>query len=146
MSKEKHAELMRQFVRFIEENDIEKSLSFCTDDIRLVNPFGTFEGKEEVRRYFEWMSDNIQDMEYTETGGGMLVEGDKAAYEHTLTGEYEGEEVESLVICTYQFSDDKIKEMHYILDTLEIAKQAASGLLSEKMVNTVYNQTRKGLD
>ncbi len=32
-----------------------------------------------------------------------------------------------LMICTYQFSDGKIKELHYTMDTLELAKQAAEG-------------------
>ncbi len=146
MAQKQYAELMREFVNSIEAENIENILSYCTEDIRFVTPFGTFEGKEEVKRLFEWMSGNVQNMEYTETGAGIIVQGDKAAYEHTLTGEYEGEEIEVLMICTYQFSGEKIKEMHYTMDTLELADQAAEGFLSERMVGTVYKQIRKGLD
>ncbi len=146
MSTEKNLELMREFVDSIEEEDIEETLSFCTEDIRFVTPFGTFEGKEEVRRLLKWLSGNLQDMEYTETGAGIFGEGDKAAYEHTLTGKYDGEEIEVLMICTYQFNNGKIKELHYTMDTLELAKQATEGFLSERMVGTIYKQTRKGLD
>lgn len=146
MAEEKYAELMRELISSLEAKDIEKALSLCTEDVRFVTPFGTFEGKKEVRRLLEWMSGNVQDMNYTETGAGIIVQGDKAAYEHTLTGKYDGEEVQLLMICTYQFRDEKIKELHYTMDTLELAKQASEGFFSEKMVNTVYKQVRKGLD
>ncbi|MFO7793269.1 MAG: nuclear transport factor 2 family protein [Candidatus Saliniplasma sp.] len=94
MAKEQYAELMREFTYALEAKDMEKILSFCTEDIRFVTPFGTFEGKGEVSDLLEWMSGNIQSVKYTETGTGIIVQGDKAAYEHTLTGKYEGEEIE----------------------------------------------------
>ncbi|MFO7793268.1 MAG: hypothetical protein R6W73_09890 [Candidatus Saliniplasma sp.] len=51
-----------------------------------------------------------------------------------------------MMICTYQFSDEKIKELHYTMDTLELANQAAEGFLSKKMVGTVYKKVREGLE
>ncbi len=43
--------IMRNFVKAIEENNVEKALSFLTDDADYVTPEGTFKGKEEFRRY-----------------------------------------------------------------------------------------------
>ena len=94
MTDEKHAEMMKEFVKSLEASDIEKALSFCTEYITFVNPYGTYEGKEKVRLYLVWMLDTLKDITFTETGVGILVKGDKAVYEHIIKGKHDGSELE----------------------------------------------------
>jgi len=146
MSDEKYAEIMREFVRSMERNDIDKALSFCTEDITFVSPYGTFKGKEKVRLYLIWMLNTLKEMKFTETGVGILVKGDKAVYEHIITGKYDGSELEFLAICTYLFENEKIKEVRDTFDRLTMADQAVKGWLHKKIVGTIVQQSRKGLD
>ncbi|MDW7670778.1 MAG: nuclear transport factor 2 family protein [Bacillota bacterium] len=146
MSDEKKKEVMRTFVKCLEETDVEKALSLCTDDITWANPFGTFTGKEEVKRYLNWNDQNSKQLKFTETGPGILVQGDAASYEHRISGIMQGEQVDFLAMCTYQFSGDQVKEMKTVFDRLAIAEQATSTWLPKKIVNTLVHQLNKGLD
>lgn len=146
MSEEKHAELIYGLIKALEENDIEKALSFCTDDVTFVSPVGTFSGKEKVRDFFKWMIDTIQEIKFTKTGIEILVQGDKAVDEHIVTGKHDGEEVEISSICTYQFSNGKIKKMRDAYDRLTLVNQAVKGWLPKKIVGAIIQQSRKGLD
>ncbi len=145
MSEDKKAEIMREFVKAFESNDFDKLATLCTDDIVFEMPLGTFHGKEELKRYFNWMAENIKDYKITETGNGILVQGDKAFFEHTMAGTMQGEKATFLAICAYEFSDDKIKTARSVFDRLSIAEQASSKWLEKKFVNTLVNQMQKGL-
>jgi len=145
MSEDKKAEILREYVKAFESNDFEKVASLCTDDIIFESPMGTFRGKEDLRRYSDWMAENIKDYKVTEAGNGILVQGDKAIFEHTMSGKMQGEEGSVLAMCAYEFRDDKIKTVRVVFDRLSIAEQASSKWLEKKFVNTIVNQMQKGL-
>ena len=145
MSDHKKAEMMRELVKTLESNDFEKAVSLCADDIVVEMPIGTFHGKEEFKKYFDWMADNIKDLKVTEAGNGIMVQGDKAYFEHTFSGIMQGEKAEFLAMCAYEFSDDKINKVRTVFDRLSIAEQASSKWIEKKFVNTIVNQMQKGL-
>ncbi len=145
MSDEKKAEMMREFVKAFESNDFKKAASFCSDDIVWHTPMSTFKGKEELKRYFDWAAEAIKDYKIAETGIGILVQGDKAFFEHTFSGTMQGEKAAFLAICAYEFTGNKIKECRTVFDRLSIAEQASSKWLEKKFVNTIVNQMQKGL-
>ncbi len=145
MSEDKKAEMMREFVKSFEVNDLDKLASLCTDDIVMSTSMGTFNGKEGLERYFNWITENVKDYKVTEAGNGILVQGDKAFFEHTLSGVMEGEKAEFLAMCAYEFRDDKIKTVRTVFDRLSIAEQASSKWIEKKFVNTIVNQMQKGL-
>lgn len=146
MSEEKNAELMHELIKALEENDTEKALSLCTEDVIFVSPVGTFEGKDKVGNYFNWMISTMQGINFTKTGVEFIVKDDKGVDEHIVRGVHEGEAVEILTICTYQFSYGKIKEMRDAFDRLAIASQAVKGWLPKKMVGVIVQKSREGLD
>jgi len=146
MSKENNTELMHNLIKSLEENDAEKALSLCTEDVTFVTPYGSFTGKEEVGNYFKWMFNAMHGIKFTKTGVGFLVQGDKGVDEHIVTGVHDGVPIEFLAICTYQFSNGKIKEMRDAFDRLTMANQAVKGWLPKKMVGAIVQKTSKGLD
>ncbi len=145
MSSEKKAEIMRGFVKSFEDLDIDKAISFCTDDFDWLTPMKHFKGKEGLREFINWLAESVKDYKVTESGIGILVEGDKAFFEHTMSGEMQGEKVSFLAICTYEFSGDKIKVGRTVYDRLAIAEQASNKWLPKKLVGTIVNQMQKGL-
>jgi ketosteroid isomerase-like protein len=54
MSEEKIVSVIRDFAEAHVKPDVEKMLSFLTDDVVRISPEGTFKGKEEVKRYLTW--------------------------------------------------------------------------------------------
>jgi len=144
MAEEKIASIMRDFVKMLGKEDVEKTLAFFTDDGVWVNPNGTFKGKGELRRHLTAMSKNIQDMTVTETGNGIIVQGNKAFFEHVIAGTVKGQRGEVLAMCAYEFSGEKIKEMRTTYDRLLLAKQAATGM-GKWLVNMIVKQAEKGL-
>lgn len=145
MSEEQVASIIREFVGAMVAADTDKAVSFVADDVRWVTPEGTFDGKAEIRRYIGWTAEFVQNMSYSETGIGLMVQGDQAAYEHLFQGDVEGTQVQWLAMCGYEFAGDKIQSMRTVYDRLSVLQQAASGWLEETMINAVVKRAEKGL-
>jgi hypothetical protein len=62
---------MRDFVTALTKGDVEKALSFCAEEATWAAPEGTFQGKEEMKRYATWMAGTVLDSSYTEAGVGI---------------------------------------------------------------------------
>ena len=144
MADEKIPGIMRDFVKAMEKGDVEKMLSFLTEDAAWINPNGTFKGKEELRRYLTVFYGSMKDVTVTECGNGIIVQGNKSFFEHVVGGTIEGKRCEALAMCAYEFSGDKIKEVRTTYDRLLMAQQVAGGL-GKWMVNSMVKQMEKGL-
>ena len=143
MTNEEIANIMRDFVQTMAKGDVEKALSFFTEDAVWVNPNGTFKGKDEARRSLSAEAESMQDTTVTETGNGIIVEGNKAFFEHVIAGTVQGRKVEILAMCAYEFSDGKIKEVRSVFDRLSLAQQAVKGWIPKMLVNFIVKQAEK---
>lgn len=145
MNDEKIAGIMRDLIKSLETGDVEKTLSLFAEDGVWVNPNGTFKGREELKRYMTSSAQSMQEVKITETGNKIIVQGDRAFYEHEIAATIEGKRVEGLAMCAYEFTNDKIQEVRTVYDRLLIAKQAAKGWLAKTLVNSIVKQAEKGL-
>jgi len=135
---------MRDFAQSLEAGDVEKSMNLFTDDPVYDTPYGNYKGKEAVKQLLTAMSKNMKGMKVTESGNGIIVQGDKAFFEHALSGTYQGKKYEMLGICAYEFSGDKIKYMRTVFDRLLTSQQVAPWPAS-LMVNMIVNQSKKAV-
>jgi len=145
MSEKKIESIMRDFVKAIEEQNVEKALSFLTDDADYTTPEGTFKGKEELRRYLTWGIRTTPNQKVKDAGIGIIVKGNRAVFEHIVEGTYEGTRYEALTICVYEFSDEKIQHLRTVVDRLSIAKQVAKGWFAKRIMNSIIVRAEKGL-
>jgi uncharacterized protein (TIGR02246 family) len=145
MAKEEIISIMRNFKDAYNEKDIEESLSFFTEDADWVNPDGVFKGKEEIKSYLKWVFETIPDQKLIESGVKIIAEEDRAVYEHILKGSYEGMKYQILILCIYEFKEDKIQHVRTAYDRLSLAKQVAKGQIAKTAVNSIINQMEKGL-
>jgi hypothetical protein len=68
------------------KRDLEKTLSFLTEDV-LVQPEGTFRGKEEAERFLARdAAQRTPDFKTREAGIGIMVKGNKAVWEWVYEG------------------------------------------------------------
>ncbi len=142
---EDKASIMREFSKSLEDGDVEKSMSLFTEDPIYDTPYGSYKGKEAVRHLLTVMSKNMKDMKVTESGNGIIVQGDKAFFEHVLSGTYQGKKYEMLGMCAYEFSGDKIKDLRTVYDRLLTAQQVVSGWPAKSIVNMVVKQSEKAM-
>jgi len=145
MADEKIAGIMRDFIQALEKKDLEKVLSLCTDDAVWVTPDGSFKGKGELRRYLTWFFDVGQNVKVTESGNKIIVQGNRAFYEHIISATIRGVKIEYLAMCAYEFSGEKIQQMRTVHDRLSIAKQAVKGWPAKWLVNSIVKRAEKGL-
>ena len=143
MTNEEIANIMRDFAQAMAKGDVEKTLSFFTEDAVWVDPNGTFKGKDELRRSFSGLAESMQNMTVTETGNGIIVEGNKAFFEHVIAATVQGKRAEVLAMCAYEFSDGKIKEVRGVFDRLSLAQQTVKGWLPKMLVNFIVKQAEK---
>lgn len=145
MPEEKQADIMRDFAKSWEVGDVEKMVANFTDDVVVINPYGTFTGKEAFKRVLTAMLKNMKNIKVVETGNGIIVQGDKAFFEHVISGIYQGKKFEMLAMCAYEFSGDKVKNMRTVYDRLLVAQQAAPGWFARSMVNMIVKQSNKAM-
>jgi ketosteroid isomerase-like protein len=145
MPEEKIVSILRDCFGALEKGDVEKGLSFWAEDGVWITPAGTFKGKEELKRLLRWHADYMKDIKITETGNGIIAQGDKAFVEHNIAGTFQGVRVEVLAMCAWEFSNGRIQRMSTVMDRLSMARQGAKGWLAKWLVNSIVKQAEKGL-
>jgi limonene-1,2-epoxide hydrolase len=140
MAEAEMANIMREFVNSMRTGDIEKALSYVTDDVDWLSPNGVFRGKDELRRMLS--SESMQNVTATETGNGIIAQGNKAFFEHILEATYRGRKARWLAMCAYEFQGDKIQHIRATFDRLSLAQQVTSGL-PRMLINQVIKQADK---
>jgi len=137
--------LLRSFAATLESRDLEKAIGFFAPDATYMTPNGRFKGTAEIRRYLRWMFETNSDLRVEESGIGILASGNKAAFEHTVRGTFQGAKWALDMLCSYEFSEGKIKRILTVYDRLAMAKQVAKGWLPQKAVGAVIKASEKGL-
>jgi ketosteroid isomerase-like protein len=135
---------VREFLTAFSARDAEKALAFLTDDATWVTPAAKYQGKQAIGRYLDWEFDVVPTLTITETGAGLMVQGNQALIEHTLAGTVRGEPCQWLGMCAYEFRDGKIQEMRTVFDRMTLVQQSATGWLESKIVDAVASQTESG--
>jgi len=67
LSEKEIKDVIRSLNQAIERKDVEKILSLYAEEATLVAPDGTFEGKEEIRRFWLWQAQSALEAISTET-------------------------------------------------------------------------------
>ncbi len=146
MSEQEMENTIRSFVDALEKKDVERALSFFTDDATWFTTQGTFTGKEQIKKYGEWLANSLTDIKFSDDGIGIIVKDNKAVYQTKYSAEYKGTIIKVGNVCTYEFSGDKIKNHWIITDRLAMAKQVAKGHpIAARVVNSVIARTEQGL-
>ena len=145
MSEEQIKTSIRGFLQSIVTGDVTKALSFLTEDAVWVAPQGTFKGAAGIKSYLTWMNQVAKDSKITETGIGIIVQGNTGVIEHNLAGTTNGMKWEIPAMCIYEFRNDKIQTLRAFYDRLSQAKQAVKGPIAKLVVNSVVNGSVKGL-
>jgi hypothetical protein len=140
------ATIMRDFVEaMVTGEELDKFMTRFTDDAVFTHPLGTFKGKDDIKNHMAAMARNVEDLKIQESGNGIIVQGDKAFFEHSVSWTFGREKTEFLSMCAYEFSGDKIKSIREVYDRLLIAQQAAKGWLPKTLINMVVKHMEKAM-
>ena len=138
--------IIRDFEEAYTKRDVEKMMTFFTEDAVWVAPEGVFSGKNEVRRYLTWYAPEDFKMRLIETGIGVAVKGNRAVFQYTLEAtSKDGVKCETPGVSVYEFSGEKIRRKTAVFDRLSIANQAAKGGLDKWVMGIVLGRMEKGL-
>jgi ketosteroid isomerase-like protein len=127
------------------EGDTKQALSFFAEDAVWIAPNGTFKGKAQIEKYLIWVNKVVKNYRITETGIGIVVQGDVVIAEHILSGTIDGMKFESPAVCIDEFKNGKIVNLRTYFDRLAQSQQVAKGVFAKFGVNAVVNGVQKGL-
>lgn len=145
MSEEKIESVLRGWREALEKKDVKKALSFIAEDAVWFAVEGTFKGKEEWKRYLNWMATQ-GDGKFKDAGIGVMVKGNKAVSQYTFEGKtHDGMKFEVPGVCLFEFKNEKIQQHYTVLDRLLLAKQAAKGTVAKRLVGSLVKRMEKGL-
>jgi len=147
MSEKKLGSIIRDFLdAYFVKRDVEKALSFFTEDAVWVAYEGTFKGREELRRYMIWGIQGTPVRKFRDSGVGIIVKGNNVVYEHIEEAVMsDGSKWEVLVVCVYEFSGEKIQQHRAYYDRLSVVRQVAKGPIAERVVGALLKSWEKGL-
>jgi ketosteroid isomerase-like protein len=153
LSEEDIVKVIRGFVESIVKGDVEKALSFLTEDVIWVQPEGTFKGKEEVKRLLSWLPNSFwySQLKVRDDGAGMLVKGNRAMYEHVIYGvSAHSRTYEAPAISIFEFSGERIQRYMTLWDRMTLGKQGCGkqgygGWLDRKILGGILNTWEQGL-
>jgi len=135
---------IRGFLKSWTAGDTKNALSFFAEDALFITPLGEFKGTKQIEKYITWVVGMTQDYKMTETGMGIMAQGDIGVIEYNLSGISRGMKWELPGIAVYEFKDGKIANMRGVYNILSRSQQTTKGL-SRWIVNLVANGARKGL-
>ena len=143
MTDQEIKDAIRGFLKSMNVGDAKQALSFVAPDAVWVSPMGTFKGTAQIEKAITWLNKEAEN-KVTETGIGIITQGDMGVIEHKLSGTYKGMKWESPAVCIYEFKSGKIMSMRAFYDALTQAQQVTKGI-PRWMVNMIVNGARKGL-
>jgi len=145
MTEEQIKNTIRGFLQALASGDISRALSFIAENADMTVWGRTLKGKAEVQKYLTWMATNSKDGRITETGIGIITQGDTGVIEHIISGVTNGRRFEIPTACIYEFKNNKIQSVRAFSDRLTMARQAASGLFARWIVNSMVKAMEKGI-
>jgi len=143
MAEKEIENVIRNLIDSLEKKDMNRALSFFTDDATWFATQGTFKGRDEIKRYLAYLG-NL-DFKFIYEGVGIIVQENKAASQSIYEATYKGTTIKVSNICTYEFSGDRIKYHWAMMDRLSMAKQFSTGPIAKKIVNSIIARTEMGL-
>jgi ketosteroid isomerase-like protein len=144
MTDQEIKDAIRGFLKAWTAGDTKQALSFFAADAVLISPFGTSRGISQIEKNITWVNKITKDYKITETGIGIITQGDTGVIEHKISGISNGKKWESPAMCIYEFKNGKIANVRSFYDILGQAQQIATGI-GKWMVNMVVNASQKGL-
>jgi uncharacterized protein (TIGR02246 family) len=144
MTDQQIKDAIRGFCKSWTSGDVKHALSLFTDDSVWVTPQGTFKGMSQIEKYAKWIYENNKDFKITETGIGIITQGDTAVIEHDVSGTMDGMKWVSPADCIWEFKNGKVARVRTFYDVLSQAQQVAKGP-AKLAVNAVVNASQKGL-
>ncbi len=132
--------------------DVEKALEFFSDDAVMIEPPGTFRGKQGIRRLLEWDVGLSPAALSRPLGIGLVVKDNTAIMEEVLEETYMGRPYEVPVVRVFEIGDDgKIRRLRAYFDRLGMEQRIAAqfpgvrGFFYKKLINFLVAQGEKGL-
>ena len=98
-------DIMKAFTQALVDKDTDKAISFLTEDAVWISPNGKFSNIAEIRKYIEWMNNNIADQYITGIGLDVLVKANVGIYEQRIGGISRGRKWNASALCIYEFRD-----------------------------------------
>jgi ketosteroid isomerase-like protein len=145
MTDQQIKDAIRGFLKSMTAGDTKQAITFLADDAVWVAPQGTFKGTAKIEKFMASLNKANKENKVTETGIGIITQGDTGVIEHKLSGIYNGMKWESPAVCIYEFKNGKIASVRSFYDVLSQAQQVTR-CIPRWMVNTIVNSSRKGLE
>jgi ketosteroid isomerase-like protein len=143
MSEQDPGKVLRSIHEALNKRDVDKAVSFFADDVVSVSPEGTFKGKAEIRRYFEWLLHQNSEFKLTETG--LYVEGNVVTHEYVAEATTKDGKGSLPCIAIAEIKNGKVQRIRNYYDRVTLAKQMAKGVIATRAVNSIISQMEKGL-
>jgi hypothetical protein len=144
---------MERVTAAVKARDTEGLVACFAEDGVLQVVHGTYRGRAEIARSFDWTWQMLPTLEYRDVGMGMRIVDSMAVYEGVMMAvNADGTRLGALTLSTYEFDDQaKITRFVQVYNQWSVVQQAADqmtglmGPLFRWFVRSTDAEMRKGL-
>jgi ketosteroid isomerase-like protein len=144
-TEEKNLSIAREFLKALESKHAEQMLSCFANDAVWISPEGTFSSHAQIQSYMEWQFNQADDIKIRESGNGIVVEGNKAFIEHTISYRRSNERIDYTVLCSLEMKENKIVRIRTVYDRLSLENKLVRDRITKWAVNRTLKQAEKKL-
>jgi ketosteroid isomerase-like protein len=114
--------LIHGYIHSFEEKNIEKTLSYFTEDATWIVPQYKIKGKKEIEEYILWLFENIKELTFIYDGIGIMAQGNKAIYQNIFRATIGNDKVSIPTMFIFRLRDNKFSEQWIINNWFEYTK------------------------
>ncbi len=119
---EKIKTIIKNYISSFEEKNVEKILSYFTEDASWIAPQYKIKGKNEIEGYILWLFENIDDLNFIHDGIGIIVNEDKAVCQNIFKAKVGEVKVKIPTMFIFKLRNNKFSNQWIINNWFEITK------------------------
>ncbi len=116
--------LIESYISSFEEKNVEKILSYFTDDASWIAPQYNIKGKNEIEGYVLWLFENIEDINFIPDGIGIMINEDKAVCQNIFKAKIGETRVKIPTMFIFRLRNNKFSNQWIINNWFELIENS----------------------
>jgi len=116
--------LIESYISSFEEKNVEKILSYFTDDASWIAPQYKIKGKNEIEGYVLWLFENIEDINFIPDGIGIMINEDKAVCQNIFKAKIGETRVKIPTMFIFRLRNNKFSNQWIINNWFELIENS----------------------
>jgi ketosteroid isomerase-like protein len=129
---------IESYISSFEEKNVEKILSYFTDDASWIAPQYKIRGKNEIEEHVLWLFENIEDLNFINDGIGIMVNEDKAVCQKIFEAKIGEVKVKIPTMFIFRLRNNKFSNQWITNNWFEFTKNSSAETVIDEIGSIMH--------